>query len=496
MTVPVIAGAAALAQHTDENHEGLDAIELMVAACRKAAPSSLLERAGLMVVPQGTWRYPDPGRLVAESVGAWDAKTVRAEIGVLQTTILSTAVESVAKGEHEVAIVVGGEALDRRRVARRHGRRATETVQDEAVQPDAVLRPTAEFRGAHEAEWDIEEPFIQYALLDSARRARLGIGVRENRHQIASRWHGFSRVAADNPSAWDRRVWTETELLDLSVRGNRMLAAPYSGLLVTRMHVDQAAALVICSPDAAERAGIPRSAWVHPRITVDCALSVPMVERAEPGLCRQWELVARELEAELGAPIGTAVDLIDLYSCFPIAVAHQVDAFRLNERTPLSVTGGMTFGGGPLNNAALQAMARSVEMLRQPGSHNTALVTAVSGLLTKQGAVLFQRETPESSYAHVDLTDTAKTAVGRRAVVGCHSGAGIVDAVTVVVPKDGNPEVVAVVRTHDGKGTIGRTSDPAAVHSALEEEWVGRPVELRDGALATSIADAVAREKV
>ncbi|OZC42677.1 hypothetical protein CH289_27175 [Rhodococcus sp. RS1C4] len=485
MSTAVIIGASAITQRTDQQNHGVDAAGLMLAACKAAAPAALLERTDLIVVPQGTWRYGDPGRLIANGLAADDARTVRVEIGVLQTTILSTAIEAVEEGRADVAVVVGGEALDRRRVATRNGRRATETVQDSSARSDEVIAPTSGFRGLYEDVWDIEEPYIQYALLDSARRARLDLSIDGNVHQIADRWAQFSRTAAENPMAWDRHVRTAEELLDVSTRGNRPLAAPYTGQLVTRMHVDQAAALIICSVDIAEKSGIPRSQWVFPRLTVDCELAIPVVERADPDCCRQWSLIANELEAEMGTDLSS-IDLVDLYSCFPIAVAHQVDAFHLSGRPELTLTGGMTFGGGPLNNSALQAMARAVELLRGSDRHRTALVTAVSGLLTKQGAVLFQRDTPQRSYARIDLTDLAAQVVHRRPVVECHSGPATIQAVTVVSSSDGGSDhAVAIVRTSDGTGTVVRSADPQVVRSVRETEWVGRKVHVVDGMFDT-----------
>ena len=44
--------------------------------------SGLAGAIDLVLVPNGTWSYPDPGRLVAQRFGA-DARTVVAEVGIL-----------------------------------------------------------------------------------------------------------------------------------------------------------------------------------------------------------------------------------------------------------------------------------------------------------------------------------------------------------------------------------------------------------------------------
>ncbi len=488
MTTPVIVGAAAVVQHTTAEEPGVDAASLMVDACRLAVARtgvpSLGEQVDLIVVPRGTWRYPDAGRLVAEAIGSPAATTLSAEVGVLQTTVLSAALDAVSEGRSEVALVVGGEALNRRRVAKRAGRRAAETQQDDGVRPDVVLRPPTDFLGADEALWGIDQPYLQYALIDSARRHRVGTDIGAARHELAELWAGFSAAATTNPTAWDPQPWSADDLLDESRPGNRMLAFPYTAKLVTQMYVDQAAALLVCGADVAERAGVNRSSWSYPALTVDCEMTVPLVERTDPGTCPQWSIVADTIGSELGMAPGAA-DHIDLYSCFPVAVTLQRDAFGLADRSDLTVTGGMTFGGGPFNNAAIQALARSCELVQgRPGQ--TALVTAVSGMLTKQGVVILGADPPAAPYHTIDVKDRAAVTLGRRSVVATYTGQATVEATTVVAPREaGHPhDAVVLLTTGDGRGTVGRSTERSFVDSVIAEDWVGRTVNVNEGAVS------------
>ena len=98
--------------------------------------------------------------------------------------------------------------------------------------------------------------------------------------------------------------------------------------------------------------------------------------------------IGAERVADLTGIDVTASDVVDLYSCFPSAVRIQARELGLPlddpDGRPLSVGGGMTFGGGPLNNATFQALARMVPMLRDaPGT--TGLLTFISGIITKHG---------------------------------------------------------------------------------------------------------------
>ncbi len=93
---------------------------------------ALLAQAQVVFVPRGTWRYRDPGRIVAERVGA-TARSVIAELGVLQSTPFTRACRAIASGDLDVAIVVGGEAKFRDLRGHITGTAPVDTVQDDDV---------------------------------------------------------------------------------------------------------------------------------------------------------------------------------------------------------------------------------------------------------------------------------------------------------------------------------------------------------------------------
>src|SRR5690348_15962029 len=110
---PVVVGIGAVQQRTEDPLESVDAAALMLAAVEKAGTDSgtarLLERAQLVAVPRGTWRYTDPARMIARHIGADDARTARFELGVLQQSLLGRACNAIANDGLDVAIVCGGE---------------------------------------------------------------------------------------------------------------------------------------------------------------------------------------------------------------------------------------------------------------------------------------------------------------------------------------------------------------------------------------------------
>ena len=135
---------------------------------------------------------------------------------------------------------------------------------------------------------------------------------------------------------------------------------------------------------------MPRERWIFPLAVADANQLIPLTERRElhrsPGFAvagaRALERARRDI---------SDVTHSELYSCFPVAVRVQARELGLDEKGNVTVTGGMAFGGGPLNNFVLQALARMAHVLRgDPGA--TGMVNAVSGILTKQGVSLWSTE--------------------------------------------------------------------------------------------------------
>src|SRR4030095_14931304 len=76
------------------------------------------------------------------------------------------------------------------------------------------------------------------------------------------------------------------------------------------------------------------------------------------------------------------------YSWCPVAVRVQQRELGIPIQQPVTVTGGMAFAGGPLNNFVLQAAVGLAQRLRaEPGG--AGMLNAVSGMLTKQGVSLW-----------------------------------------------------------------------------------------------------------
>ena len=143
----------------------------------------------------------------------------------------------------------------------------------------------------------------------------------------------------------------------------------------------------------------------------------------------------------------------------------------LDERRPLTVTGGLTFGGGPLNNYVMHSIARMAEVLR--GDRNArGLVTANGGYLTKHAFGVYSSQPPTRAFRHEDLQAQVDETPQRDVAMG-HRGAVDVESYTVMYGADGPSIAHVACRLPDGRRAWGNCSD-AAVLDAMTQRRVLR----------------------
>ncbi len=479
--VPVLVGAGALTQRVEDPALALEPVALMAEATRRAGENAgapeLLSRADSIRVPRGFWPYPDPGRVVAERIGATAARTVIAEVGVLQTSLLGQAAHDIANGSAEVVLIAGAEAKYRALRAQITGTTAPLLDQD-GIEPDEILRPSGAIMHPIEVAHGLIMPVQQYSMVENALRAEQGLSLDAHRDEVARMWSAMSEVAADNPDAWSREALSATAIRNAG-DGNRMLAFPYTKHHNSQWNVDQAACLILCSSAIARAAGIPEARWVYPWAVTESNHMLSLCERAHPERCPGFEIAGRRASEIADLDIAEAAHR-EIYSCFPSAVRVQARELGLDPHGPLTETGGMSFAGGPLNNFVLQAMVRMTQVLRgDPGS--LGLVTAVSGILTKQGVTLWSTAPPPGAFRFEDLSEATARATETAKLEARLGGTARVIAYTV--PYEGEEPVrgLALCELEDGRRTLASTEDHELAGAMTKEEFCGRMLEVRDG---------------
>lgn len=463
-----------MSQHGTELESMLEPLGLMAQAARDAladtgaaAAGSVLDR---VLVPIGRWNYGDAGRMVASGAGFDPSSSVAAAPGVSQQTLLSDAASAIAAGDIRGAMVVGGEAGHRLLQGRIQGVATSDT--DPAGEPDVLLQPNDKVL----PPWEMERglgvmPVSYYAVMETAWRHAQGLSVEAHAQRMADRYAGFSQTASANPHGWDADPTTAAAIAEA-----RVLAAPYRKHHVSNWNVDQASALVLMAAGVAEELGIDRSRWIFPQAFTEANHMVDVSARRELHRCVGAEVAGPACLDAAGCTVED-LDLVELYTCFPNAIETYASALGLADDAVWSFTGAMPFAGGPFNNFVLHSVAQAVHLLRERGD-GRALVTTVSGVLTKQGFAVLGTEPGPNGYQFVDATEATAAAASERPVDPDHRGTGTVAGYTVVHTKAG-PEAGVVVADIEGdRRAVAMTTDPAVMSQMEAEEFVGRTVEL------------------
>ena len=465
---PVVVGAGQLSHHGDP----VEPLALSVEAARAAGEDSgtgdaLLRAAdSYRCVPTTCWHYRDQSALVAAELGATPRETVQtAQFGGdgPQLLIGDTAA-AIAAGDVDVAVLTGSESVAGVLQFQKRGEYPPWTPQDEGAEPTRVIGTDRQPVTDAEAAAGLLAPIYVYALLESAERARAGTGM----DTVGELWSGFSQVAAGNPHAWIRQRYSADELLTASP-ANRVVSTPYLKLLTANIQVDQAAALIMCSAEAAERAGVPRDRWVFPWAGAHAQDEWFVSERDELASSPAIRAIGEALLAHAGVGIDDVAH-VDLYSCFPVAV--QIAARELglpldDASRPLTVTGGLTFAGGPGNAYSLNATASLVDQLRSdPGA--LGLASALGWYVTKHAMGLYSATPPARPYA--DLEPEVDRPAARRPADG-YRGPVTVDAVTVPHGRDGSAEpAIVIASTPSGERVLARTEAAEGLQAGLPWE--------------------------
>ena len=169
---------------------------------------------------------------------------------------------------------------------------------------------------------------------------------------------------------------------------------------------------------------------------------------------------------------------VDLYSCFPSAVQIAAAELGLDLDRPLTVTGGMSFAGGPWNNYPMHAIATMAGLLRDdPGA--LGLCTANGGYTTKHAFGIYGATTarPRASATTTCRPRSTPPPAGRRPTTT--PGRSPSRATRSCTTARASPRrALFALLTAEGARTWGTTHDGATMDELIATEAVGHGADL------------------
>jgi acetyl-CoA C-acetyltransferase len=477
-STPVLVGISHLEQRFQDFASAKEPVELMIdavkAAAEDAGSNELLNATSVRVI-KGIWGYQNPAKAVAQAIGCPNAQTALSPFGGnFVQSVLNVSALDIQSGAHDVIILTGAECGNTQA-------KAAKAIHDLGWAelpgtPDLQIGEEKDMR--HDAERAIRlgRPIQIYPIMETALRSELGMGVDEHMRHISELWAGFSAVAANNPNAWIRDAKTAEEIRTISTI-NRPVSFPYPKFLNSNSAVDQAAALILCSEEKAKALGIDREKWIYPWAGSDAQDHFHFSTRDNLHSSPAIRLAGKKC-LEMSDMNVDDIDLVDVYSCFPVAVQIASRELGLDTSKPLTVTGGLTWAGGPLNNYVMHSIVRMAQLLREkPGQKG--MITANGGYITKHAFGTYSNDRPEQPFQHANLQDQVD-ALPKREVVMDNTGQGVVEGYSVMYGPKGLDKAFVATRLPDGRRAWGTSNDAEVLQSMTTEEFVGRPVTLTD----------------
>ena len=484
---PVVVGVGQV------NRPGTDApepVDLIAEAARAAGADSgasglLAAIDSVRIVRILSWRYRDPGLLIAQRIGASPKHTsFSTDGGQTPQMMVNNAASDIRDGKADSVLIAGAESWRTRMAYRSRDEHAPWSPLDESQAPAEVEGKSLDMVSELEREVGVFMPVQIYPMFESALRYEAGRSIADHTRFIAELWSRFSQVAAGNPYAAIRTPQSP-EAIATPGPNNRMIGFPYTKMLNSNNSVNQAAVLILCSLEKARALGVPDDRMVFVHAGSEAADTAYVSNRSS----MSSSPAIRAAGAAVLDAAGVGVDDIahvDLYSCFPSAVQVAAKEIGFGLDRQLTVTGGLTFAGGPWNDYVTHSIATMTGVLRaDPGAFG--YISANGGFLTKHAMGIYSTRPPERPY-QVVKPDLGAEGAPREAVDGQATGAATVEAYTVMHDNAGNPErAVLTALLPDGTRTWRTSGDADLMAAMMTEEFCGKPLDLApDGAVAVA----------
>ncbi|MEE4349411.1 MAG: acetyl-CoA acetyltransferase [Pacificimonas sp.] len=483
---PVLVGAAQYVGRADDPADGLSPQDMLAEVARTAIADSGADVAGAIDTLAAVRLFADSSAdafaspfgsaknlpwSVAQRIGAGPKHLIYGPVGGNSPQLLvNDFAERIYRGEAEVCLIAGGEALRTQARAAKAGLKL-DWAEDAPSAPQEPFSVPPMLTG-HEAKHGVMLPVNIYPMFETAFGAAAGWSLDEHLAEIGRLMAPFSKVASENPYAQVQTARSPEELTTATA-DNRWISWPYTKYLVSNLFVDQAGAVLLMSSAKADELGIAKDARVYLHGSADTNEKILPVERPDYARCPAIEVGAAHALAQAGVT-PDELDVIDLYSCFPVAVQMAAKEIGLSTDDParLTQTGGLPYFGGAGNAYSMHGIAEVFAKCRA-APEDWGFVFANGGYLTKHSFGVYsgrpgygERVDPATYQRRIDEMPSPELEKEP-------TGEGVIEAYTVMFDRSG-PTVAPVIARQGDKRFLAQIKD--GLDTLMTENAVGRRV--------------------
>ncbi len=445
MNTPVLVGAAQITQRKDVD-QPLDPLRLVAEACKNVLNASggdslrdIIDTIYMSTI--SSWIYEDPSGKLSKILGIEPAHKYIAPIsGNTPQLLVNKAAKAISLGESKTILIAGGEASYSRYRANK-GKVTLDWPKPPPGAANKARKAIIFYLSKFENSYKLNNPTYIYALIETALRAASGRSLKEHLEHIGKRYERFSEVASENPYAWVQNRFNAEEIITPS-SDNRIVCHPYTKRMVANLYVDQAAAIIMTNEKIAQDLGIDRKYWIYPMGGVDLNNIFYMTQRSQlydsPAIREASRLALKQAGLTLDN-----IDAFDLYSCFPcmVEIARQEIGIPEDDPRDLTITGGLSFFGGPFSSYALHPIVSAVNII-QKNPKMKIMILANGGYNTSESVGIYGNEPPAKSWTEQKSSDAQKIIEAKILPEPIEKANGYltIDAYTIIYDRKGLPE--------------------------------------------------------
>mgnify|MGYP003335772909 FL=1 len=478
---PILIGAANIQQKNslDKLDEALILMDKAFKLAARDSSPKITKYIDEIRVPKGFWKYRDPGAWIAEKNNFLNKPTTYvSKIGVLQQTLINEAIKKIMAGDINASLIIGGESRYKLVQSLKANKEYKETklIQN----PDHYLKAQSDLNLPEEIKELSHMAVGYYAILENALRHKNKNSVKQHKKIIADLYEGFSEIASQNKDSLISKKIKSHEISESS-KMNPYQAFPYNKYHCTSWNVNQASALIICNKRIADKLEIPEAKRIYPLAASETNYMNPLIQRESMLKPLGMKLAAKFIIDQLNK-FQKNVDFYDLYSCFPVAVQMFAESLNIKPSKSSTITGGMSFAGGPLNHYVLTSTVQMIDKLRNK-PNSIGLITGVSGVMTKQSYALWSSE-KITNFSHKDVTSQVEKLDIPMLLSHKKSGEAKIVSYTILKDKKNyKKKAVIYAETKNKKRLILSSQKKEFIKDMERNEWIGKDINFKNGSL-------------